>query len=994
MQPFLLMFLIGLLSACSTPGGGNGGGGNGGTATAGDWQLQTRVGSVNVDSSFVYGANVRSIKSQSIADALARLRSVNSQIARFAPELQLPETILERPVQATSIKPSSTLGVATSVFTSITQAGKAPTQDIGVVVTGPKKSEKETTYKAGKLWTFWGVASAQGSGAYSVTASTPGGTLTSNGTLDANANLLPTVLEGAAIKAGRTNSVLLMRWNAVPEAKSYVALVLDKTSEQYIAGGLLSEPTLRAESVPFDASHSYQLDVIATNIDLSRDDTKPYTPLPENIRSSYASIAIPYGSNGSNYELITPNIVLSAQPGANAETTVSFKSTNGVLVASAQIEGANLELSGNTNFTLLYDETGSLTVRAKCPTLAGDFSGVLTITSNAIDTPVRKVPVSLECSNGLNVSLEATRRSHYDTMSAITVAGNGQYVATQDYSSILIHDALTGKLSRAIDSINRSMGGIAWNPAGTTLAALIAGELKVIDPTTGKQTSLAVPGNNFYGSGTIPWLVWSPDGTQIAVSGFAGAIKIYNSSTGTLNKRLELDSAGTTFDVAWKGNRLLVYNNSQNIVFDSSTWQEIARQDGSNPAVLSPDGSKAAVRQNDPYRIRLWNLQTNTFEDSLNFAVSDGVICNDRSLRWSSEGQRLGCIVGYSNIRIYDLRNKSFSGFAMDVTSSDSLTHFEWNANSSRVIVGRRRFAQLHELNGTLVTRYGYQAARIESMAWSPDGKQIATGGQGEYLKGELQWVDQNLQNLHTLEPVGAINGVTWLDENNILTSTLDGGLIRTFATTFGTVTQNLEGYLPMALSPDRSKLAVTLGNFEIRIFNAKTGAVLKTFASASECCYTTPRSLTWKPDGSAIATLTPARFSLYATDGTLLTQIERPNAYWDSAVWRPDGTQIALVGANSGSTIFNLQDQSVFKTLDGNAPFSVRAWSPNGRYLLANIYGKVAILNATSSRVVFEITGINLLNEQALNANWNPTGDRLAVQTDNGVYVYKTLNK
>ena len=958
----------------------------------------------------MYGANVKPQAAGGATQtfALKHKKSVNEVLEKLAPELRLPEHT-SGDSSDLSLQPQSTFGVGLGLFLVIDDKGTAPSKDLQVTVVGPKKSENPLIYRAGNRWAFSGVVSAQGAGAYTISATTPAGVLSTSTTLDVSpTSLLPTVLEGGSINSGQTGSALLARWAPVAGAGSYVGIIYDKTDQKAVAGGIFVKSEFRVDTFDQISGHLYQLDVIATTLDLTRKNTDPYMPVPDTVRSSYSSFNLP-GAFPSVLQVDTPKLVLFAKPGASAQGAVTIKSTNGgVLVASSQIEGQKFSMAGEANFALLYGESAQIQVRGTCPADSGNFTGTVTISTNASENPLRKVPVTLECSNGVDAKLEAVRRSHRNSINSLSVSADGKYVASSDGSSILVHNSSTGKLERALDTPDGGgIAAVAWNPSGSKLATFMTGTLKLIEPSTGMQTNLAAPASVAAGgfNSNVTWLAWSPDGTQLAISGVANGVNIYNSSTGALNKRLEISATdGSSYDLDWKANRLMVYGYTStgyvNIVFNSSNWQEEDRFMSATPAVLNPTGTKAAMQLGleNQYNVGIRNLASKTFEPNLDLASTSTGSCLDRMLRWSRDGQKLACIVNYDRLRIYNLNTQTVSGFTLNVYSTGSLTQLEWNADSSRVLIGRNVYTQLFETNGTPVVRYGYHSSAIKSLAWNPDGTQLLSKSDAEDgNKSELYLANPALMPNKIVEISSQIDDLAWLNNTSILGLDNRNGLVRTLVVPDGNTTQTFEGYAPIALSQDTSKLAVYLNSNQIRILNTTTGEIQKTFTRTEGCC--TPAAIRWSPDGSKIAILDTgnAGLSVYTQEGTRLWQTQLDSFNANRLFWTGDGTRMIVSSSYSGSSIRNAIDGSQIDQFTGStdSTFEILAVNLNGAYWIARTTTKTVLANATSGRVLLELPEPAGSNTQtALSAAWTSQGDRVAISTGNGVYVYKISSK
>jgi WD40 repeat protein/tRNA A-37 threonylcarbamoyl transferase component Bud32 len=114
--------------------------------------------------------------------------------------------------------------------------------------------------------------------------------------------------------------------------------------------------------------------------------------------------------------------------------------------------------------------------------------------------------------------------THSTIFSATTsVSPAGSFIATGDtLGRIIIHDGKTAAPVRELASGLALVIALAYNPAGTLLASSNGREVQLWDPATGAllARSRQLPA-------VITKVVWSPDGTRLAMSGGSGTIWVW-----------------------------------------------------------------------------------------------------------------------------------------------------------------------------------------------------------------------------------------------------------------------------------------------------------------------------------------------------------------------------------------------------------------------------------------------------------------------------------
>jgi WD40 repeat protein len=237
---------------------------------------------------------------------------------------------------------------------------------------------------------------------------------------------------------------------------------------------------------------------------------------------------------------------------------------------------------------------------------------------------------------------------------------------------------------------------------------------------------------------------------------------------------------------------------------------------------------------------------------------------------------------------------------------------------------------------GSVSAQVVRQVAR--SIAWSPDGQQIAVGG-----TFGVRFYSSSLQALPALN--GAEGNVTFVAWNpkgrQLAVASLDNS-VKIWDVVDGSLLLTLQGHTDqiwsISWSPDGARIASASKDKTVRIWDTHTGALLTTLSHPEKVW-----TVTWSPDGARIASgggepdTVRSRFIQIwdSTTYTMLVNIdfgELPSGAVGFLAWKPDSTQLASIAG--GVQILDVQTGHLVQDipLDG---IDFVAWSPDSKLLL-----------------------------------------------------------
>ena len=524
---------------------------------------------------------------------------------------------------------------------------------------------------------------------------------------------------------------------------------------------------------------------------------------------------------------------------------------------------------------------------------------------------------------------------------SITFSPNGKWIAAASSGgSVRIRDVETGQLVFELKGHTKAVQAITFSPDGKQLAtSSLDKSIKVWDTTTGKELAtwqdIEEPANQ---------LVYSPDGARLlfvdtpilmveparlhvvdVVSGeeiYQIPVGYYGFALSPDGKQLALSTPDLTLI------RILDASNGQPLYniprpLNRIMWME-----------FSPDSSRLAVAGLDR-KVHIWDAVSVTELFTLS-----GHTEFIRIIAFSADGTHLASGASDGTIKIWSLEPSSEvfpiqlmggtnrlavspDGALLAATSS-ALTSNEWDA-----------LTVWNAQNGDIVYERKPHTDFPLAIAFSPDSKELATGGGDHTIKvwkaatGDMQFsidVEDDVVWDIAYHPDGQQFAVVGSE-----------GMIRFYDRATAKALSSWDagiGWLAgVAFSPDGSRLAIVGGDTnDGKVWDTITGKEILTLIGHTSANW----GVAFSPDGTRIVTCGndgTARVWDAAT-GKLLLTLSGHTGVIVTARFSPDGTRIATASLDGTNRVWDLATGQELISLEGAFTFDVE-FAPDGKRLM-----------------------------------------------------------
>lgn len=271
-----------------------------------------------------------------------------------------------------------------------------------------------------------------------------------------------------------------------------------------------------------------------------------------------------------------------------------------------------------------------------------------------------------------------TYSGHSGPLRGVSWSPSGARIASaSDDHTVQVWDALTGANATTYKGHSREVMAVAWSPNGTYLASGSQDQtLHVWDASSGATLQ------SFSFGHWVMAVAWSPNGKYLAAGSWDYTVQIWNTTT-------------------W----------ARIHQFDTPGWVNALAWSPDSTRLVTGDGAKVAV---------IWNVLVGN--KLFIYRRHTGAVT---SLAWTPNAAQIASGADFpdTTVQYWSALNgqQLWSANTQDHTPS-----LAWSFDASRLAAGGGNVYLLNPASGAQLSRYQRDAL---TLAWSPDGKYIASGG-------------------------------------------------------------------------------------------------------------------------------------------------------------------------------------------------------------------------------------------------------------------------
>jgi WD40 repeat protein/serine/threonine protein kinase len=466
-----------------------------------------------------------------------------------------------------------------------------------------------------------------------------------------------------------------------------------------------------------------------------------------------------------------------------------------------------------------------------------------------------------------------TLKGHGDAVSSVVFSPDGKRLASGSIDrTVMLWNVGFGQKLLTLKAHGDNVSSVAFSPDGKRLATGgFDHTVKLWDAVTGQEL-LTLKGHR----DLVRSVAFSPDGKTLASGGNDRTVKLWDASAG--QELLTLNGHDNVLSVTFSpdGKRLATGSRNRTVkLWDAGAGQELLTLEGHGDVVrsvaFSPDGKRLASGSFD-HTVKLWDALAG--QEHLTLKGHGDLVY---IVTFSPDGKMLASGSRDGTVKLWDADNGQ-ELFTLK-GHGDAVSSVRFSPG------GERLYSGMNSKNAPL---------RAVTVAFSPDGKRLATGGFDHIVK---LWDAGAGQELLTLKGHGDnVSSVAFSHDGKRLATGSFDYTVKLWDAGTGQELLTLKGHedqvISVAFSPDGKRLASGSIDRTVKLWDAVTGQELLTLKGHGGHVI----SVTFSPDGKRLASGSNDRtVKLWdAVSGQELLTLKEHKDLVRSVAFSPDGKTLA----------------------------------------------------------------------------------------------------